>query len=85
MGFPKNVWQQLKGLSADELISALLKDGFCYDRCLKTERMYRHPDGRKACIHYHTGNTCYGQKLLTGLLDDIGWTEKDMRRLKLIK
>ncbi len=27
----------------------------------------------------------YGPKLLKGLLADIGWEEKDLRRLKLIK
>ncbi len=35
-------------------------------------------------IHYHPKNQ-YGAKLLTELLDDIAWTEADLRRLKLIR
>jgi hypothetical protein len=35
-------------------------------------------------IHYHPRKT-YGPKLLTALLNEIGWTEADMRRVKLIK
>ena len=85
MGFPKNIWLQLKGITTDELISALLKDGFDLDEEVRTERVYRHPSGRKVSIHYHTGNRCFGPSLLKSLLEDIGWSESDMRRLKLIK
>ena len=35
-------------------------------------------------IHYHPRKT-YGPKLLKALLADIGWSEADMRRIKLIK
>ncbi len=85
MKFPKNVWDQLKGKTADELISALLKDGFVLDEKVKTERIYRCPDGKRVSIHYHTGNKCYGPGLLKSLLNDTGWSVNDMRRLKLIK
>jgi len=69
----------------DKLISALLKDGFVLDENVRTERIYRHPDGRRVSIHYHTGKTTFRPGLLKSLLKDIGWTEEDMRRLKLIK
>ena len=85
MNFTKNVWAQLKGKTADQLISALLKDGFILDGIVRTERVYRHSDGRKVTIHYHTGNKSYGRGLLKALLEDTGWSENDMRRLKLIK
>jgi len=85
MTFSKNVWNQLKAITENELISALLKDGFVPDAKLRAERIYRHPDGRKVSIHYHTGNECYGRGLLKALLKDTGWSENDMYRLKLIK
>jgi len=85
MSFSKNAWAQLKGKPADQLISALLKDGFVLDGIVRTERVYRHSDGRKVTIHYHTGNTDYGPSLLKALLEDTGWSENDMHRLKLIK
>ena len=84
MKFPKNVWDQLKNKTASELISALEKDGWIQDETRGAEQVYRHPDGRRASIHYHPSKT-YRPNLLKALLTDIGWSVKDMRRLKLIK
>lgn len=72
-------------IGVDDIITALLKDGFEPDIKVKTERIYRHTDGRRVSIHYHKRSECYGHSLLKALLDDIGWSEKDMRRLKFIK
>jgi len=83
--FSANAWNQLKNKTCDDIISALLKDGFQLDEEVRTERIYRHPDGRKISIHYHKSSKTYGPGLLKALLEDIGWTEEDMRRLKLIK
>jgi predicted RNA binding protein YcfA (HicA-like mRNA interferase family) len=83
--FPDNIWRQLKNKTTDELISALLKDGFRLADKVRTEHVYRHPDARKTSIHYHKGSETYGAKLLKGLLGDTSWSEEDMRRLKLIK
>ena len=85
MTFSKNAWDQLKNKTSDDLISALLKDGWVADKIIRTERVYRHPDGGRVTIHYHAGGRNYGASLLKGLLNDIGWSEDDMRRLKLVK
>lgn len=85
MSFPKNVWDQLKSIPTRKLIAALEKDGFVPDEQLRAERIYRHADGRRASVHYHTGSKCYGRGLLKSLFKDTGWSEDDMRRLKLIK
>jgi len=85
MKFPPYIWNQLKNKSADDLISALKKDRWDLDEKRGAQQVWRHPDrGRRVSIHYHPRKT-YGPKLLKGLLKDIGWTESDMRRLKLIK
>lgn len=84
MKFPPHIWNQLKSKSSDALISALEKDGWVRDEKRGAEQVYRHPDGRRVSIHYHPGKTC-GPKLLRHLLEDTGWTEDDMRRLKLIR
>lgn len=84
MTLPKSVWSQLKNKSADELISALLRDGWSEDLVKGSIRVYRHEDGRRVAIHYHPRKT-YGPRLLSDLLDDIGWSEADMRRLKLVR
>ena len=82
--YSEQVWNQLKNLSADDLVKALKKDGWVKEEGRGAIHVYRNPDGRRVGIHYHQGNT-YGAKLLKDLLDDIGWTETRMKELKLIK
>jgi predicted RNA binding protein YcfA (HicA-like mRNA interferase family) len=84
MSFSKQVWEQLKNKTADDLCSALVKDGFVYDAKAGSERVYRHPDGRRVSIHYHP-RKCFGPGLLKGLLSDAGWNEADLIRLKLTR
>ena len=84
MKYPHNVWQQLKGITADELIGALEKDDWVRDIGIGAELIYRHADGRMVSIHYHPRKT-YGRKLLKGLLAAIGWSVDDLKRLKMVK
>lgn len=85
MTFSPSVWSQLKNKTCEELIKALEKDGWKKDETQGAILAYRNKDGSaRVTIHYHPGKT-YGAGLLKGLLRDIGWTEDDMRRLKLIK
>ncbi|OGO19552.1 MAG: hypothetical protein A2Z15_04325 [Chloroflexi bacterium RBG_16_50_11] len=84
MSFPKQVWNQLKNKSADEIISALKRDGAILDTTRGSAQVFRYPDGRRVAIHYHPHKT-YGPDLLKDLIKDIGWTEADLRRLKLVK
>lgn len=85
MNYPPNVWNQLKNLTKDELIHALIKDDWTPDTKLRTERVYRHSPGRRVSIHYHLGSDTFKPSLLKSLLEEIGWTEQDMKRLKLIR
>jgi predicted RNA binding protein YcfA (HicA-like mRNA interferase family) len=90
MAFPPNVWNQLKNLTADDIISALKRDGWTNDPASKGAIIgYLKKDSagtviNRITIHYHPKKT-YGPKLLQGLLADIGWTIDDFRRLKIIK
>ena len=83
MNYPPNVWNQLKGKTCQELMKALLKDGWERDVVVKTEQVFFRA-GRRVSLHVHPKKT-YGPKLLKALLDDIGWSEDEMRKLKLIK
>ncbi len=83
MAFDKQVWNQLKNTSADNLISALKKDGWQHDITSGASQVYiKKP--KRVTIHYHPKKT-YQPKLLKALLKDIGWSVADMKRLKLIK
>lgn len=84
MKYPSHIWKQLKNITADELIKALDKDNWQRDITRGAEQIYRHPDGRRVSIHYHPQKT-YRPKLLKSLLNDISWSEKEMKKLKLIK
>jgi predicted RNA binding protein YcfA (HicA-like mRNA interferase family) len=78
------IWDQLKNLTADEIIHAMEKDGAIWDDSHGGVRVYKLKSGIKITIHYHPGKT-YGPRLLSDLLDKIGWTDGDLKRLKLIK
>lgn len=87
MAFSKNVWNQLKAITADELISAMERDGYTKDPASKDATISYIKKGsetERIVIHYHPRKS-YGPKLLTSLLSDLGWDEARMRALKLIK
>ena len=81
--FPKGVWDQLKNKTIQDIASALERDG--WEREIKSgaTHPYRHSDGRRVVLHIHPKAT-KGPRTLKGLIDDIGWDESDLARLKLI-
>jgi predicted RNA binding protein YcfA (HicA-like mRNA interferase family) len=46
-------------------------------------RIYKKGTNRVS-VHYHPKKT-YGERMLRGLLKDIGWTDDDCKRLKIAK
>lgn len=84
MSYSRNVWQQIKNITKKELCRALEKDGWLMDETRGAVRVYRTQKGDRVTIHYHAKDT-FGEKLLKKLLSDIGWSEEDLKRLKLIK
>jgi predicted RNA binding protein YcfA (HicA-like mRNA interferase family) len=84
MAFSAGVWNRLKNTTADQLISALKKDRWNLEpNCKGAIQVYRNSKGDRVSIHYHPKKS-YGPKLLKGLLDDIGWTEEQLKELGLI-
>jgi len=84
MAFKKNVWNQIKNLEPKDLRKALVKDGWKMDGPAHGSKHVYYKGDNMVSIHDHSGKT-YGKGMLTDLLGDIGWTEADMLRLKLIK
>lgn len=83
MALPAHVWDQLKNVTAGELIKALVRDDWKEDTKGGSQHIYW-KNGKRVSIHFHSGKT-YGAKMLQGLLSDIGWTTEDLKRLKLVK
>jgi len=79
----KGIWERIKNITCDELITAINKDGFKQEGKQGATIGFRHTDGRRVVIHYHPKKT-YGAKLLKNLIKDIGWTNRDLKRLDLI-
>jgi len=87
MAFPPNVWNQLKNLTADDLIRALTKDGWEKDPAGRDATIAYIKSGspnKRVVIHYHPKKT-YRPGLLKALIQHIGWTDDDLKRLKIIK
>lgn len=74
----------LKNTAVRELIRALEKDGFQYRKRKGSQRVYRHPDGRRVVIHYHHPKDTLPPGTLQSFLKGTQWTEADLQRLGLI-
>lgn len=76
---------QLRNKTTDEVVGALIRDGFTQSRRSKSSsRAYTHPDGRKVFVHYHKPNDSIPRGTLGNIIDSAKWTEEDAKRLKLI-
>ena len=86
MAFPRNFWNQLKSITSGQFIDALTKDGWQLDGTRGATQAFIKSNGsrRRIVIHYHPRKV-YGSQLLKGLVADTGWTQADLKRLKLVK
>lgn len=77
-------YRALRSLTAREIIAALLRDGFFLRKHRKgSHQRYQHPDGRRVTVAPHAKGGTFAVKTLKSLIEQAGWTEEDIRRLKL--
>jgi predicted RNA binding protein YcfA (HicA-like mRNA interferase family) len=72
-----------RGLQARRLIRALEADGFALQRVQGSHRIYRHPDGRRVVVAFHSLSATFPIGTLRGMIADAGWQDDDLRRLGL--
>jgi predicted RNA binding protein YcfA (HicA-like mRNA interferase family) len=77
-------WAQIKNITTDEFISALLKDEWSLRSGTGSSSRVFTKQGKVVSIHYHPHKT-FGPSQLRQLLNDAGWAEGDLKRLKMIK
>lgn len=77
--------EELRNVPVRRLIRALERDGFVYRRLKGSQRVYRHPDGRRVVIHYHQGSDTMPIATLRQILEATRWSEQDCQRLGLLK
>ena len=80
-------WSQLKNLTKGELRNALRQDGYFEDEAEGSSTIFFKPGDppRRVAIHMHKRSDTMGRELLKKQIAATGWTEADLRRLKLIK
>lgn len=75
---------ELRNLPVRRLVHALERDGFTYRRRKGSQRVYRHPDGRRVVVHYHRGSDTLPLGTLKQIVEATRWTGDDLRRLDLL-
>jgi len=76
----------LRTLTAREIISALVRDGFAFDGGHGSHQVYYHPDGRRVTVTFHAPGDTFAPKTLKSMVErEARWTEDDLKRLKLIR
>jgi predicted RNA binding protein YcfA (HicA-like mRNA interferase family) len=92
--YSKQIKDQIKSITKLELIKALHKDGFVLykDRGGSSGSVmpfYKETNDPKnpivINIHFHHNQGRLIENILMGILDQTGWTEEDLIRLKLVK
>ncbi len=75
--------QTPRGITARRLIQAPRADGFRVMRIRGSHHIYRHGDGRRVIVAYHSLGETFPIGTLKAMLDDIGWDVADLERLGL--
>jgi len=79
-------YSKLRSLTAREIISALIRDGFDLNRTSGSHYQFVHPDKRRVTVSYHHPGDTFRPEMLKSMIQiQAKWTEEDLRRLKLIK
>lgn len=76
---------QLRNTTAREMISALIRDGFEFDRGSGSHRIYYHIDKRRVTVIFHGGHSTFKRKTLKSMIEQTHWTHEDLVRLGLVK
>lgn len=75
---------RLRSLTAREIISALIRDGFAFDRGSGSHQIF-YCDGRRVTVKFHGPGDTFAPKTLKSMIEvEAKWTEEDLKRLKLI-
>jgi len=78
-------YARLRNLTARDMISAVVRDGFAFDRGAGSHQVYRHEDGRRVTVTFHAPSDTFPPKTLKSMIErEARWTEDDLKRLKVI-
>ena len=79
-------WRAVRNLTAREIISGLIRDGFVLHNQRGSHQRYRHPDGRRVTVTFHRAGDTFPIGTLRSMIEtQAHWTEGDLRRLSLAR
>lgn len=79
-------WSRLRSLTARELISALMRDGFSLRSQSGSHQRYIRADGRRVTVSFHRPGGTFPPKTLRRIIDDQArWKQDDLIRLGVLK
>jgi predicted RNA binding protein YcfA (HicA-like mRNA interferase family) len=77
---------KLGSLTAQELIKALLKEGFIFTRQRGSHHRYHHPDSRRVTVPFTRSGDTFARGTLKSIIEkQAKWNEDDLKRLNLLK
>jgi predicted RNA binding protein YcfA (HicA-like mRNA interferase family) len=77
---------RLRSLTAQQLLAALIRDGFWLRLRSGSHRRYQHADARRVTVSFHHPGDTFRPKTLRSMIQDQArWSERDLRRLKILK
>jgi predicted RNA binding protein YcfA (HicA-like mRNA interferase family) len=75
----------LRNLTARDIMSALIRDGFSWDRGSGSHQIYYHPDGRRVSVTFHAPGDTFVPKTFKSMIEkEAHWTEDDLKRLNIL-
>ncbi|MBI1742511.1 type II toxin-antitoxin system HicA family toxin [Candidatus Acetothermia bacterium] len=79
-------YSRLRSFTARQIIHALERDDFWFDRARGSHHHYMHADGRRVTVIYKHPSQTFKMGTLHSMIEyQARWTESDLRRLKLLK
>ena len=79
-------WSKLHSLTAREIISALIRDGFSLRAQSGSHQRYRHANGRRVTVTFHRPGDTFPPKTLRSMIElQAKWAEDDLKRLGLLQ
>ena len=77
-------FSRIRNLTARQVVRALLKDGFSFERQRGSHHRYSHPDGRLVTVHFSAPSNTFLRRTLHSIVGQAGWEQEDLQRLGLI-